>query len=111
MINTLAEAIELLNQCQRDELRDHAFGDAEVYWLKGDLEIASGYFSGDAAQVYIGDKTFAKDEARQLRNCGSKGAVERNDETGSNDYREGETMPTLTLDGVRKEICNTKENH
>ena len=39
---TLDEAITLLASCTRNELRDHAFGDCEVYWRKNDVKTKSG---------------------------------------------------------------------
>jgi hypothetical protein len=109
----LDEAIALLSTAKREELRDHAFGDCEVYWMKGDEEIAGGYFgaSSRTVQVYFdgGQVTFEGADADRLRECGAVGKVERNDSTGPAAYREGETMPALTLDGVLKEICEPEE--
>jgi hypothetical protein len=50
---------------------------------------------------------FKNADARELRHCGTEGQVERNDETGPEDYQEGVTMPGLTLEGVLKEITTT----
>jgi len=99
-------AAELLNGCVREELQDHAFGDAEVFWRKNDTLVAEGYFSGPFAEVVfeIGDVKFFADDARKLRNCGTMGAVSRNDSTGPDTYSEGEIMSGLTLEGVRKEL-------
>lgn len=99
----LSQAKRLLEECQREELRDHAFGDAEVYWMRHGKEVAFGYFGRDAS--VSGDGwSFGGDEAWQLRKCGKLGAVERNDETGPDTYSEGACMPSLTLEGVREEL-------
>lgn len=102
----LTAAIILLNTCVRSELRDHAFGDAEVSWTKDGKEIAGGYFGRDAS-VWINDgPSFKDDEARQLRRCGSEGHVERNDETGPESYSEGNILPGLTKEAVFKELTS-----
>jgi hypothetical protein len=107
---TLNEAKALLSTTKRSELRDHAFGDCEVYWEReGETaelgnEVAYGYFGGDGAQVTIGEAHFTHEEARQLRQCGSLGAVGRNDSTGPATYTEGQAMPALTLAGVLEEL-------
>lgn len=96
-------AKKILNAATRYELRDHAFGDTEVTWMYKGWEVGGGYFGG-TADVWIGDDGFSGDEARTLRNCGKTLVVERNDETGPDNYNEGVTMPGLTLDGVRREL-------
>lgn len=107
-----ADAKALLESCERRELRDHAFGDTEVSWFKDGSEIAGGYFSGRNADVWIRvdeDATiigFEDMEARQLRELGTVGQIFRNDETGPDTYAEGQTMPGLTLEGVRKELTD-----
>ncbi len=101
---TLDEAKALLATCERDELRDHAFGDCEVYWMKGETEIASGYFGGEDAEVHIGETVFIGVAAGELRTLGMRGFVERNDSTGPDTYQEGECQPGLTLEGVQKEL-------
>jgi hypothetical protein len=105
----LEEAKKLLDSATRHELRDHAFGDTEVYWVLGKKEIACGYFGGgqDGVSVFkpAEDSTsFSGEEARVLRECGTLGDVERNDETGPNEFIEGKTEPGLTLEGVREEL-------
>ena len=79
---TFEQAKALLNDCERDELRDHAFGDAEVYWMLSGEEVASGYFGIEAQEVYVNGLVFRGDEARELRQCGTCGRVERNDAAG-----------------------------
>lgn len=87
MALTLDEAKALLATCVRSELRDHYFGDAEVYWEKDGAEIAVGYFGETAQIVFEGAARFDGDEARELRRCGTKGTYERNDSTGPDTYR------------------------
>jgi hypothetical protein len=48
---------------------------------------------------------FRGKDAAEVRNCG-KLQVERNDETGPDEYIEGQTMPGLTLEGVRQELTD-----
>lgn len=98
------EAKELLNGCTRTELRDHAFGDAEVSWWKDGKEVASGYFGSTMSHVTIGHIPILGTTARELRYCGVEGHIERNDETGPDDFQEGRIMPGLTLEGVREEL-------
>lgn len=56
---TLEEAKQVLSESIREELRDHAFGDREIFWLdsKGQ-EIASGYMSGSTQEVSVKDHNF-----------------------------------------------------
>ncbi len=107
-------AIKLLNTCKRDELRDHAFGDREVYWMKDGKEVAFGYF-GSTRGVHIYDGgtdtngirtavSFNDDEAVRLSECGASATYARNDTTGPDMYQDGVCMPGLTLEGVRKEL-------
>jgi hypothetical protein len=101
---TLEEAKNILNDSVRQELRDHAFGDVEVSWIWDGIEVANGYFGGSASNVSFAFGEFTGPEAWELRNCGTLGAVERNDETGPEAYQEGRCMPALTLAGVREEL-------
>lgn len=98
------EMKELLNGCTRTELRDHAFGDAEVSWWKDGKEVASGHFSSSHNSVMIGHIPVQGTTARELRYCGIEGHIERNDETGPDEYFEGTIMPGLTLSGVLEEL-------
>jgi hypothetical protein len=111
----ISEAKEKLNACERAELRDHAFGDTEVFWYKDGVLVANGYFSGTTADVWIesnhtlGDPnrvsiTFHGAESHELRKCGTEGPVSRNDETGPDDYVEGEIMPGLSKGDVYHEL-------
>jgi len=107
----LQEAKTLLDGCERLELRDHAFGDKEVTWKKDGIVIAIGYAGSAAASVTITvDPTasFGNDDARSLMSCGTPGSVGRNDETGPEQFVEGQTMPGLTLEGVRQELIDER---
>lgn len=106
---TLEEAKNLLRTAVKSELRDHAFGDCEVEWTIEDSNLAVGYFGGGERSVSIrtSDTTsasFKDNEADELRKCFAKELVERNDETGPDNFVEGQVMTGLTLDGVRKEL-------
>jgi hypothetical protein len=69
-MDNLTQAVLLLQNTVRDELKDHAFGDREVFWMKSGIEVASGYFSGDTREVFIQidgiQVTFTGDEAVTL---------------------------------------------
>lgn len=108
-MSRLDAAIALLSTATREELRDHAFGDCEVYWRVDGHEVGYGYFGGDHCSVTVNPNepvTFKGADAQQLRHIGKLGLVERNDSTGPDDYREGDCMPGLTLEGVRRELCD-----
>lgn len=101
----LSDAKTELNMCERQELRDHAFGDVEIFWMRGEEEWASGYFGGGTAEVYLPEGiSFKGSEAHELRRCGTRGVISRNDETGPDEFIEGFTMPALTREGVRAEL-------
>jgi hypothetical protein len=105
-IMELEEAKKILDGCVRQENRDHAFGDKEVYWEKDGVVMAEGYFGNGTASVWMDpvNCSFENADARSLMNCGTLGTVGRNDETGPDEYVEGQIMPGLTLEGVRKEL-------
>lgn len=103
---TVEQAKQILDNAVRHELRDHAFGDTEVTWMIDDVEVGGGYF-GTTYDVWIntaGHDGFHGDDAVTLRKCGKDLVVERNDETGPEKYKEGVTMPGLTIEGVRREL-------
>ena len=88
---TLDEAKKQLNSCERDELRDHAFGDREISWFRKDAsgqrhEVAGGYQGNSGTDVsFLGtgpNAGFTGDDARSLLSCGTLTASERNDTTG-----------------------------
>lgn len=102
----------ILNSCTREELRDHAFGDVEIYWFKNGKEIAFGYFGGTAHTVSLSPVTkFEWAEARELRECGALGHVERNDMTGPDNFVEGAIMPGLTMEAVKAELTEPDFYH
>jgi hypothetical protein len=108
MTISIEQAEEILNSATRLELRDHAFGDAEVTWMRDDVEVAGGYF-GSTAQVWLSPSlaanvVFNDADAYRLRKCGHDEVIDRNDSTGPDIYAEGTTMPGLTLEGVRREL-------
>lgn len=107
------EAEYLLNKCDREESRDHAFGDAEVFWSMDGQEIAEGYFGGGSRTVHIlivdsGINTFNGVEANALRLCGKLKSITRNDETGPDTYSEGTIVPGLTKEAILKELKATE---
>jgi hypothetical protein len=101
---------EILSKCMREELRDHAFGDAEVSWMYAGKQAAYGYFSSSSSHITLtcpdGEEsaTLRGEEARRFRYCGIEGTIERNDETGPEEYSEGTCMPALTHKGVLEEL-------
>lgn len=83
---TYEQAIELLSECNRSELRDHAFGDKEVYFeTKDGNSVAEGYSGSSAVSVNIGETEFVDDEARHLLTLGTLVNVERNDAGGDDE--------------------------
>ena len=110
----LDEAKTLLNAAARWELRDHAFGDSEFGWNDAqDYEIAGGYSGGGRCDVWInkpdGDSFgFSGKDADELKKCGTIGVIERNDETGPDQYVEGQIMPGLTKEAVWEELTQGK---
>lgn len=125
---TLREAAAVLSQCTRSEIRDHAFGDAEVWWThrsnNQDIAIAQGYFGGGHQSVYFGEfnwtqltsdqtvrfgeKSFKGVDAVSLRNLGTEGIIERNDETGPDGYIEGRMLDSMTKGAVFEELTGNK---
>jgi hypothetical protein len=103
----LEQAKQLLKSTVRQELRDHAFGDVEISWMVGAEQLASGYFSGTSQLVSIMGTSFDGDDARALRDCGIEGVIERNDETGPEEYTEGDVMPGLSKGDVFQELTGS----
>ncbi len=70
-------------------------------------EIAFGHF-GRTSEIGADDNSweFEGKDARSLRDCGTVARRVRNDLAGPSKYSEGVCMPGLTLEGVRKELCN-----
>lgn len=76
------DAVQTLSACNRAELRDHAFGDREISWWRGDTLVAEGY-DGVSAYVVCSDGTkFENDEAYKLFKLGTLKTVTRNDAQG-----------------------------
>ena len=78
----LSEALDLARLWTRQEVKDYAFGDAEVTFF--DLnknEVAVGYFSNKTQEVWIKseNKTFVRLEACSLRNAAKLTTIHRND--------------------------------
>jgi hypothetical protein len=112
------EAKDFLNRCVRSECRDHAFGDAEIFFELDGVEVAGGYVGGDPRYSIWAEEDsgyefeeFAQEETKALLKCGSLGDVERNDSTGPDNFQEGVTMPGLTREGVRKELTERHNNN
>ncbi|MNB58639.1 hypothetical protein D3C87_364630 [compost metagenome] len=104
---TYDEAVKVLAAATRDELRDHAFGDREIYWTNDyGQSVATGYVGSGGCEIdFTGfELTLEEDQYRDLINLGKVGNVERNDSTGPDEFEDGKCMPGLTLDGVRKEL-------
>ena len=89
---TLEQAKNELKDTVRHECRDHDFGDREVYWMRGEDERASGYFSSTVDEVSVGGVGFAGKDARALLECGVL-EVSRNNSTGPQDFVEAVMMP------------------
>lgn len=109
---TKEEAFEKLSQCERHELRDHAFGDREITWIKNDLVVAAGYFGSTCNIGFVLEKEyfyFEGHDAVYLSSAGTVSSIERNDSTGPEKYEDGVVMPSLTLEGVRKELEEDKK--
>lgn len=104
---TLKEAASILDQCVRNELRDHAFGDMEISWNDPTTgqEIASGYSGNGSQYVTIGENSFnGYEDVEELLTHGCSHNVERNDETGPDEFVRGRTMPSLTKEAILREL-------
>lgn len=77
-----ALAAKILSESIRDELRDRAFGDKEIYWHNnyGHM-VATGYVGPSGAECGMAgfDVSFSEEEARHLARLGTLDNVERND--------------------------------
>lgn len=102
---TPQEAKNILDSCDRHELRDHAFGDREISWTRRGLEVAFGYSDGSTCGVHlVGGEAYEGEDAKMLVDAGTLRHAERNDEAGPTDFVEGRIMPGLTKQAVRQEI-------
>lgn len=93
---------------RRSELRDHAFGDCEVFIEYNGLEIGFGYFGGKHSSLTVMGGHFEGNIAREIRMKIPEGTIERNDSTGPDNFGLGQTMPGLTLEGVLEEITTER---
>lgn len=110
----LEMAKQLLSTCVKYENRDHAFGDVEIEWYNKDNNVGSGYFGRGGAEVHVTDfsaseerritGSFTGNAARVLRKCFATEHIDRNDETGPDNFDEGHIMPGLTKEGVFEEL-------
>jgi hypothetical protein len=79
------KAAEFLRIAKRDVLDDHAFGDAEVGWIRDGKEVATGYFGYQDARVTVlaadgfETTTFRDKDAEALRRLGHCVQYTRND--------------------------------
>lgn len=98
------EAEKVLEETVRSELRDHAFGDREVTWMNEGGIVATGYFGSGMSEVSIGEHNFVGSDAYLLSKKGVEGKIERNDETGPDEYNDGDIMVGLRPQDVLEEI-------
>lgn len=98
------EAKEILDSCDRQELRDHAFGDMEITWTRAGFEIAYGFGGRECGVTMVGGESFEGDQARKLVHCGTLTQAERNDEVGPPDFVSGRVMPGLTREAVKQDL-------
>lgn len=90
------EAKFILERAERHELRDHAFGDMEVFWRKDEKIVATGYFGVSSRRInMMNGGIFSGDEAMILKECGNLAGVDRNDTTGPEDFEIGRVMPEI----------------
>jgi len=78
----LSDALDLARLWTREELKDYAFGDAEVTFFDVNRnEVAVGYFSKTTQEVWVksGNRTFVRLEACALRDAAKLTAIHRND--------------------------------
>lgn len=61
---TFEEVKTFLSQCEREELVDRSFGDAEVYWTLNGEEVAVGYFARGTSSV--GSSDFVNDPPEKV---------------------------------------------
>ncbi len=109
---TFEEAKALLSQSVRDELRDHAFGDREIYWTTvGGEDVASGYCGEGITSVTVGETYFIGEQAVELAKLGRTGSIERNDSTGPDEYQDGRVMRGLTSDDIAFELVHGRGSH
>lgn len=85
---TFKEIEQLLSECDRSELSDHAFSDREIYWTRKDSEemVAEGY-AGRSYSLWVNlngkNINLEGDECKNLLNLGTFKCAVRNDSGGS----------------------------
>ena len=89
---------------RREESRDHAFGDCEVYIMLGENEVGVGYFGGGFKDLAVFGFDFPDDMTYDIREKIPVGSIGRNDSTGPDKFVLGQTMPGLTREAVRQEL-------
>ncbi len=89
---TFEEAKVILSKLVRQELRDHTFGDEEIYWHNKDSNeiIATGYSNGKVTEVCVNNNSFDGKQAEELIKLGQEVNIERNDTTGPDEFKLGE---------------------
>ena len=90
----------------REESRDHAFGDVEVYIMSGTTEVGSGYFGGGLSEIGLLGYNFTGTIAHEIREKIPVGKIGRNDSTGPDEFSLGVTMPGLTKEAVLRELTS-----
>lgn len=110
---SLNEVRDILASCTRSELRDHAFGDREIFWRTSDGEIVAEAYDGSVCSFhyeYEGKKFTSDNEGtlKELFSLGITGVVERNDSTGPDEFTQGVVMPGLSEDDILKELIYGK---
>lgn len=104
----MCEVREFLHVCERRELRDHAFGDTEVFWSVNGKQVATGYFGGGRDAVWLDDGTLVEgSDARDLEDLGNLKTVNRNDQIGPHNYKKGVVMQSLTKEALMRELTET----
>lgn len=101
-------AILALPHLVREESRDHAFGDVEVYVMFGEQEVGFGYFGGGTSGMTIYNINLVGNPARLARAAIPLGAVGRNDSTGPDEFTLGQTMSGLTKEAVLEELTTPR---
>lgn len=107
----LNQAKLLLAKSERHELRDHAFGDAEITWSVDGVDVAFAYEDGKALHISFYDSEnnviaeFEDEDYQELRSLG-KACISRNDSTGPVTYTPGKVKSGLSLGDVFNELTS-----
>lgn len=83
------KACVLLTKCTRHELRDHCFNDRELTWVDGFghlVALGGAGSTGYSVQMVGFEEEFTESQARTMIDLGTLGEIERNDETGPDEY-------------------------